>query len=167
MPSFLSGLESQLTNPFYESARDELIDDRLNFEFALEAATDATLSAEDYAAILNDDDPDSQVADMFMGEEAFPDGGASKDPSFDSTLIGMVRGSMMDDQELALENLVRESEALLAACEEANETDLDSDKEVNSANEADQPPTDSDETSDNEASAPDTIDDILEQMKMC
>lgn len=167
MTSFLDGFDRQLTNPFYESALEGQIDARLDFEFALEAATDVTLTAADYAAILNDNDPDSQIADMFMREESFPDAGAFNDPSFDSTLVGMVRQSEKDNQDVALENLIRESNALIAACEAAEDSDLDSDVEVNAANEADEPPTDPDENSDTEASAPGTIDDILEQMKMC
>lgn len=111
--SLLNGLSDSLTNPLFESLMESAMDYRSEFGEALEAAVDKELTEEDYAAILNDNNPDNQMADLGPGDEFHEDAGASNDSSLES----MVRGFQELEQQTAEEALLRECEALAAACE--------------------------------------------------
>lgn len=111
--SFLDGLSEELGNPLYEGLMESHTDFHTEFEEALEAAVEKELTEADYAAILDDNNPDNQMADMGPGEEFHTDAGASNDPSLES----LIRSFNQLERETAEEALVRECEALVAACE--------------------------------------------------
>ena len=62
---------------------------------------------------MDDDNPDNQMADLGTGDEFHIDAGASNDPSLES----MIRDYQGFEQQAAEEALLRECEALVAACE--------------------------------------------------
>lgn len=121
--SFLDGLSDELTNPLYDGLMEAFSERTFEFEGALEAATDVVLSEADIAAIMDDNNPDNMMADLEPGDEFKLDAGASDDPSLESSLATY----MQTQQTLAEEALVRECEALMAACEADGENGLPND----------------------------------------
>lgn len=118
--SLLDGLSEALGNPLYDALMESDLSFHEEFSEALESTVDKELSAADIAAILDDNNPDNQMADMGPGEEFSPDAGASNDPSLES----MVRSFRDLEQQAAEEALVRECEALVAACEAEGDEEM-------------------------------------------
>ena len=74
MISLLDGLNEQIGRSIFSGVTEADEDSAMDQEFALEAATDKninlpTLSEEDIRQIMNDDNPDNQVADIGPGDE--------------------------------------------------------------------------------------------------
>lgn len=70
--SLLDGLNNQLSNSMYDALMESEIDDQMDFEFALEAASDTKnieLSKKDIDAIMDDKNPDNFGADIDYNDE--------------------------------------------------------------------------------------------------
>ena len=70
--SLLNGLKNAMINPLFDAVNEADIDAEFEFEMALEAVIDKQieLSEEDYAAIMDDNNPDNIVADITSKDEA-------------------------------------------------------------------------------------------------
>lgn len=69
--SLLNGLKDAMINPLFDAVNESDVDNDLDFELALEAVVDKQieLSEDDYAAILDDENPDNVVADISDKDE--------------------------------------------------------------------------------------------------
>lgn len=111
--SLLDGLSEELENPMFNALMESNTNFHEEFSEAIEASVDRELSEADIAAILDDNNPDNQMADLGAGEEYSSDAGASNDPSLEA----MIRQYRDLEAEMAEEALIRECEEILAACE--------------------------------------------------
>ena len=103
--SLLNGLKDALINPLFDAVNEADIDADFEFETALEAVIDKQieLSEEDYAAIMDDENPDNIVADITTKDE---------NPS-------KIASDAMDDDLKALESMLDELLAMEENIEDA------------------------------------------------
>lgn len=139
--SLLNGLREAMINPLFDAVNEADVDAEFEFEMALEAAIDKQieLSEEDYAAILDDDNPDNVAADI-----------STKDES-----ISKIANDAIDDEDISLESMLDE---LLASEVDQNKSPSMDPESIESCNaksvatEMDDDDEEHDETEDDEDS---------------
>ena len=109
--SLLDGFDKALLNPIFDDAMEAQEDMDFEFELALEASVDKfiELSEKDYAAILDDNNPDNIVADITTKDES----------------VSKIAEDAIDDDLKSLESLLDELENMEYAYESSSIPDDD------------------------------------------
>ena len=92
--SLLDGLKDAMINPLFDAVNESDVDTDLDFELALEAVVDKQieLSEDDYAAIMDDENPDNVMADISTKDEQ----------------VSKIAKDVVDDDFEALESMLDE-----------------------------------------------------------